>query len=82
MDLEQRLTDLENRVQKLEEREKKRQIWGVIKLVLRIIILIAVLLLGFYAYRMIQEKIAPYQQIVEEYNDSNLQDLIDTYIKK
>jgi len=82
VNIEERLENIEKRLKILEEKEKRRHILEIIKFIVRVIILAATIVLAIFAYRMIKEQIAPYQQIVSEYNDFDWQDIIDTYIQK
>ncbi len=68
MSIEERLDDIERRLRKLEAIEKRRQILGIIKLVLTLLLLAALVLGAIYAYNFFKDNIEPYRDIIEKYN--------------
>ncbi len=77
MTLEDRITELEERIKKLENIEKRRRIWGIIKFIGSILLLAATIILGIYLYNKIQTTIKPYQEIVDKYNNFDIKEAIE-----
>ena len=75
-ELELRITELENRIKRLEDIERRRKIWGIIKLVLSILTIAITIVLCIYLYHKIQTTIRPYQEMVEKYNNFDISETI------
>ncbi len=77
--LEERMNHLEERLIKLEKKEKRRETIAIIKTVLTIIILISMIIIGLFAYKRIKDTIEPITKITDTYNEGTdwLQDIED-----
>ena len=69
--IENQLHLLEERIAKLEAIEKRRRIFGIIKLVCSILFLIGFMIAIWFAYSHITKVIEPYKNIIDSYNDSD-----------
>lgn len=69
--MEERLNELEERIKKLERKEKRRTILSGIKVVLVIVLFAALACGGYYLYQKIMEVYEPYKEIVEKYNETD-----------
>ncbi|MBQ9019671.1 MAG: hypothetical protein IJ097_05115 [Bacilli bacterium] len=81
MNIEQRLSEIENRLDKLEKIEKRRKIIGIIKLIIWILIIAVLIYGGYRLYNYVIDIIEPYKKIVETYNgaDSTVNDLLKLF---
>ncbi len=70
MNLEERLDNLEKRLVKLEKIENRRRALAIIKVLFYLAIIIGLVVLIFVMYNRIMEIIAPFQEIVNKYNDT------------
>ena len=70
MNLEERLDNLEKRLVKLEKTENRRRALAIIKVLFYLAIIIGLVVLIFVMYNRIMEIIAPFQEIVNKYNDT------------
>lgn len=70
MNLEERLDNLEKRLVKLEKIENRRRTLAIIKVLFYIAIIVGLIVLIFIMYNRIMEIIAPFQEIVNKYNDT------------
>lgn len=70
MNLEERLDNLEKRLVKLEKIENRRRTLAIIKVLFYLAIIIGLVILIFVMYNRIMEIIAPFQEIVNKYNDT------------
>ena len=75
--IENRLSLLEARIAKLEAIEKRRRIFGIIKLVISILLIIGSLIAVWFAYSHITKVIDPYREIIDSYNDSDLGGILE-----
>lgn len=66
--MEERLNDLEERIKKLEKKERKRTILSGIKTLIIIILVGALAYGGYFLYQKIMEVYKPYKEIIEKYN--------------
>ena len=66
--MEERLNDLEERIKKLEKKERKRTILSGIKTLIIIILVGALAYGGYFLYQKIMEVYEPYKEIVEKYS--------------
>ena len=55
MSIEERLDDLDKRLQKIEKIEKRRKIIKIITLSLKALLLVAIIVIGFYLYGYLKE---------------------------
>ena len=69
--MEDRILELEERIEKLERKEKRRKIFTFIKLILIIIIVSGLIYGGYKLYTTIEETIKPYKEIVDTYNEAD-----------
>ncbi len=79
MNLEERLDNLEKRLVKLEKIENRRRALAIIKVLFYLAIIIGLVILIFVMYNRIMEIIAPFQEIVNKYNDTK--DIFTGFIK-
>ena len=75
-ELEERLIKIENRIKKLEEKEKRRQIFTIMKTVISILLFLIVIASLIYLYNDITDIISPYQKGAEKYSS-----IIEEYLK-
>ena len=80
--MEERLNQLEERLVKLEKKERRRTIISRIKTILALIILAVMIGFGFYAYTKVKETIKPIEELTEKYHNSNWLEEIGDYFKK
>ena len=69
--MEERLNNLEERIKKLEKKERRRTILSGIKDVIVIILVAAIAYGGYFLYNKIMEVYGPYKEIVDTYNETN-----------
>jgi len=65
--LEQKIQELEKRVERLEAKERTRQILGIIKVIITIALWITVVVFGVYLYKEFNERLNP----LKEFYDSS-----------
>jgi hypothetical protein len=80
--MEERIRLLEERIAKLEKKERRRTIISTIKTVITIIVLAVIVTFGIYAYKKVKETIGPLEKIAEKYNNSNFLGDIESYLEK
>ena len=73
--IENRLHLIETRLEKLEAIEKRRRTFGIIKLVVFILFMIGFMIAIWFAYSRIISVIEPYKQIIDAYNNSDIDDI-------
>lgn len=78
--MEDKVLELEKRLEKLERVEKRRKSILWIKIVGITLLVIAILSFGYIVYRKVEETIRPYKEIIEKTNEVDNQ--IDTQIDK
>lgn len=69
--MEDRILELEERIEKLERKEKRRKIFTFIKLILIIIIVSGLIYGGYKLYTTIEETIKPYKEIIDTYKEAD-----------
>lgn len=70
MNIEERLNNIEKRLIKLEKIEQRRRTLAIIKLLFYVAIIIGIIVLIFIIYNKIMDVIAPFQEIVDKYNET------------
>jgi len=75
----EKINDLERRLEKLEKIEQRRKILTIIKILLYLAIIVVIIVFGIYMYNRIIDTIAPYQEIVNNYNDTK--DIFSNFMK-
>ena len=81
MNLEEKVKELETRIEKIEAREKRRKIIGTIKVVIVIVLYGAILFAGYKIYTEFTEKIKPITDITDQSEDFDLKNIIGDYFK-
>ena len=79
--MEERLNDLEERIEKLERKERRRTILSIIKLGLYLIATGLLIYGGYRLYTKIQDTIKPYKEIIDktENVDKNIKSITDLF---
>lgn len=78
-ELIERVNDIEKRLLKLEKIEQRRKTLAIIKFIFYLAIIIGIIVLIFIMYNRIMEIIAPFQEVVNKYNDTK--DIFSNFIK-
>jgi type IV secretory pathway TrbF-like protein len=78
--MEDKVLELEKRLEKLEKIEKRRKSIMWLKIAGITLLVIAVLVFGFIVYQKVQETIRPYKEFIDKTNEVDNQ--IDTQIDK
>lgn len=78
-ELIERVNDIEKRLLKLEKIEQRRKALAIIKFIFYLAIIIGIIVLIFIMYNRIMEIIAPFQEVVNKYNDTK--DIFSNFIK-
>jgi cell division protein FtsB len=78
--MEDKIKELEKRLEKLERIEKRRKSLLALKIVGISLLVIGVVVFGYLVYRKVEETIRPYKEIIDKANATN--DKIDTQIEK
>ena len=78
--MEEKVLELEKRLEKLEKIEKRRKSILVLKIIGITLLFIAIVSFGFIIYRKVEETIRPYKEIIDKTNEFNTQ--IDDGINK
>ncbi len=78
--MEEKVFELEKRLEKLERIEKRRKSLLALKIVGISLLVIGVVVFGYLVYRKVEETIRPYKEIIDKANATN--DKIDTQIEK
>lgn len=73
--MEDKIKELEERIEKLERKEKNRKILSAIKVLLFIIIIGILIYFGIRLYNRVLELIEPYKNITDTYNLNSIKDL-------
>ena len=69
--MEEKIKDLELRLTKLERIEKRRKGLLIAKITAIVLLIIAILIGGYIAYKKVQETIKPYKEFIEKQKDFN-----------
>ncbi len=79
--MEERLNELEERIEFLEKKEKRRTIFSIIKLIIYILISIGLIYFGYRIYTNIKETIKPYKEIIDKTNsvDKSIKSIEDLF---
>ena len=78
--MEDKVLELEKRLEKLEKIEKRRKSILWIKIAGITLLVIAVLTFGYIVYRKVEETIRPYKEFIDKTNDVN--DKVESQIDK
>lgn len=80
--LEDKVKDLEKRVQELENIEQKRKTKAIVTAVIKISVYVLLLIAAFFAFKYVKETVIdPYRETIEEIEDvkDTSSDLINKY---
>lgn len=79
--MEDRIRELEERIEKLERKEKRRTIFMVVKVILSILLIAALSYGAYVVYNKVIEEIQPYKEILDNYNeaDSKIKSITDLF---
>ena len=69
--MEDRILELEKRIEKLERKEKRRTIFMVVKVILSILLIVALSYGAYIVYNKVIETIEPYKEILDTYNETD-----------
>ena len=69
--MEEKIRDLELRLAKLERIEKRRKGLLIAKISAIVLLIIAIIVGGYIAYKKVQETIKPYKEFIEKQKDFN-----------
>lgn len=69
--MEDRIKELEERIEKLERKERNRKILSIVKLGLYLILIGALSFGAYKLYEKVIEIYEPYKEIVEKYNETD-----------
>ena len=78
--MEDKILELEKRLEKLEKIEKRRKSIMWLKIAGITLLVVAILVFGYIVYRKVEETIRPYKEIIEKTNKVNNQ--VETQIDK
>ena len=67
--MEERIIELEKRLEKLERIEKRRKSLLIAKISAIVLLIIAILIGGYIAYKKVTETIKPYKEFIEKQKD-------------
>lgn len=79
--MEDRINELEERIEKLERKERRRTILSIIKLGLYLIATGLLIYGGYRLYTKVQETIKPYKEIIDKADgiDKNIKSITDLF---
>ena len=63
--MEEKIIELEKRLAKLERIEKRRKSLLIVKIAAIVLLVVAIIIAGYIAYRKIEEVLKPYKDLVE-----------------
>ena len=77
--MEEKIFELEQRIEKLEKKEKRRRNLLIAKISTVALLIILILVCGYIAVKEIQETIKPYKEFIEKQQDfsNDVNDSID-----
>ncbi|MBR4830467.1 MAG: hypothetical protein IKZ96_01710 [Bacilli bacterium] len=78
--MEEKVLELEKRLEKLERIEKRRKSILIVKIAGITLLVIAIIVFGFIVYRKVEETIRPYKEFMDKTNEVN--NKVDTQINK
>lgn len=78
--MEDKIKELEKRLEKLERIEKRRKSILVLKIAGIALLVIAIVVFGYIVYRKVEETIRPYKEVIDKANNVNIQ--VDNQINK
>ncbi len=67
--MEERINELEKRLEKLEKIEKRRKGLLIAKITAIVLLIIAILVGGYIAYKKVEEAVKPYKDFIEKQKD-------------
>ena len=76
--LEEKIKNLELRVERLEDKERRKQVTGIIKIILAIVLIIAMTVVAVILYKKIYQIINPYKETIQ---NSDLNSILEEYEK-
>ena len=80
--VEERLENIETRLKKLEEKERRRQIAGIVKAIITIALIVLVVVAGLYLYKEFTEKLEPIMEFTQPTDEYfNWKNIIENYTK-
>lgn len=79
--MEDKILELEERISKLEKKERRRKTFSVIKLIFILLVIGALVYGGYKLYNKIEETIKPYKEIVDKKSnvDKNIKSIKDLF---
>ena len=69
--MEDRIKELEERIEKLEKKERNRKILSIVKLGIYLILIGALSFGAYFVYQKVIEVYEPYKEIVDKYNETD-----------
>lgn len=78
--MEDKIKELEKRLEKLERIEKRRKSILVLKITGITLLVIAIVVFGYIVYIKVEETIRPYKEVIDKANNVNNQ--VDNQINK
>ena len=78
--MEDKVLELEKRLEKLERIEKRRKSVLILKIAGITLLVIAIVVFGYIVYRKVEETIRPYKEFIDKANETN--NKIDNSIDK
>ncbi len=79
MELEKKIEELEDRIEKLEEKERRRTIMSIIKIVIVVVLYAAIIIAGIKVYQEFTEKIRPITEVQEKAEGLGLDSIFDYF---
>lgn len=78
--MEDKIKELEKRLEKLERIERRRKSLIIAKITGIILLILAIIITGYIIYKKVDETIKPYKEFIEKQEDfkNNVNDSIDT----
>lgn len=79
MEIEKKVEDLEKRLEKLEAKERRRTILGIIKAAVVVVVAVAVIVVGIKVYNQFMEKMRPIMEVQEKSEELGLDSIFDYF---
>lgn len=79
--LEEKIEELEKRIKKLEQKEKRRQILALIKTTIFLIVIGFFVYFVFTIYQRLKPIISTYESAKEKYDSSSWSEVVDNLFK-
>ena len=78
--MEDKIKELEKRLEKIERIERRRKSLIIAKITGIILLILAIIITGYIIYKKVDETIKPYKEFIEKQEDfkNNVNDSIDT----